>query len=68
MQTREVEGEETYTSDSSFGNTVVHDESRLDLGSREAVTRDVDNVIDTSPDPVWNHRTKSGIDPEARDP
>ena len=37
---------------SSLGNGVVLDESGLDLGRRQAVAADVDDIVDTSTDPV----------------
>lgn len=32
------------TDDSCFSDTVVEDESRLDLGSRQTVTGDIDDI------------------------
>ena len=40
------------TDDSSFSNGVVLDESSFDFGSGEAMTADVNNVINTASNPV----------------
>lgn len=40
------------TNDSGLGDRMVLDQSSLDLGSRQAVTADVDDIIDTASDPV----------------
>ena len=37
--------------DCGFGDVVVRDDRRLDLGGREAVPGDVDDVVDPSDDP-----------------
>jgi hypothetical protein len=42
----------TYTNDGSLSDSVVLDESRLDLSGREPVSRDVDDIVNTSSDPV----------------
>lgn len=40
------------TNDSRLGNGVVLNQSSLDLSGRETVTADVDDIIDTTSDPV----------------
>lgn len=40
------------TNDSRLGNGVVLDQSSLNLSGREAVTADVDDIINTASDPV----------------
>lgn len=41
-----------HANDSSLGNNVMFDEGGLNFRGRETVTTDVDDIIDTSPDPV----------------
>lgn len=41
-----------HANDGSLGNAVVLNQCRLNLSGRETVTRDVDDVVDTSSDPV----------------
>jgi hypothetical protein len=40
------------TNDSRFSNGVVLNQSSLNLGGRETVTADVDDIVDTASDPV----------------
>lgn len=42
----------THTNDGGLGDSRVLNESGLDLGGRESMSRDVDDIVDSSSDPV----------------